>query len=51
MAGSQAGLCACCRHGAAATAEGLPAPGEWIGSYRVIRLLGEGGMGLIYAAE
>ncbi|MHC4436797.1 MAG: hypothetical protein ACYS3S_05515, partial [Planctomycetota bacterium] len=26
-------------------------PGSWIGRYKVIRMLGEGGMGVIYLAE
>src|ERR1035441_1501193 len=30
---------------------GLPEPGEWIGSCRMVRLLGEGGMGMVYLAE
>ena len=57
MAGSQTGMCARCllaaalRNPASAVATGLPAPGEWIGSCRVVRLLGEGGMGLVYLAE
>src|SRR5580704_10867851 len=57
MAGAQAGMCARCllaaalRHPAGAGAVGLPKPGDWIGSYRVVRLLGEGGMGLVYLAE
>src|SRR5271157_6210161 len=57
MAGSQEGMCARClleaalRHPAASVPSGLPAPGEWIGSYKVVRLLGEGGMGMVYLAE
>jgi WD40 repeat protein/serine/threonine protein kinase len=57
MAGSQAGMCARCllaaalRHPAAPAAAGLPVPGEWIGSCRVVRLLGEGGMGMVYLAD
>jgi WD40 repeat protein/predicted Ser/Thr protein kinase len=41
---------ALCQPATAAPA-GLPEPGEWIGSCRVVRLLGEGGMGMVYLAE
>jgi WD40 repeat protein len=57
MAGSQEGMCARCllaaalRHPGASVPSGLPQPGEWIGSCRVVRLLGEGGMGMVYLAE
>ena len=57
MAGSQEGMCARCllavalRQPATAALAGLPEPGEWIGSCRVVRLLGEGGMGMVYLAE
>ena len=57
MAGSQNGMCARCllaaalRNPAPASCVALPAPGELIGSCRVVRLLGEGGMGLVYLAE
>src|ERR1039458_7148083 len=57
MAGSQEGMCARCLLAAAlcqpatGALAGLPEPGEWIGSCRMVRLLGEGGMGMVYLAE
>jgi WD40 repeat protein/serine/threonine protein kinase len=57
MAGAQAGMCARCllaaalRRPAESVAAGVPKPGDWIASYRVVRLLGEGGMGMVYLAE
>src|SRR5687767_12929516 len=36
---------------AAVTARGLPQPGEELGHYRIIRLLGRGGMGAAFEAE
>jgi len=56
-AGSAEGLCLRClltaalRPPAETSPENLPEPGCRIGSCRIVRLLGEGGMGLVYLAE
>ena len=56
-AGSGEGLCARCllaaalRHPADIPAANLPAPGQQIGAYRIVRLLGEGGMGTVCLAR
>src|ERR1039457_3535793 len=56
-AGSGEGLCARClltaalQQPAATAPDDLPALGQQIGAYKVVRLLGEGGMGMVYLAE